>query len=62
MGFDNLEIIVAFLRPGLSTMELPHYQMGQWAVNYLLEHPDNTEVSEPIQHLIECCYIERASV
>ncbi len=62
MGFDNLEIIAAFLRPKLSTMELPHYQMGQWAVNYLIEHGDNKEELEPIQHTIECRYIERSSV
>jgi LacI family transcriptional regulator len=62
MGFDNLEIIAAFLRPKLSTMELPHYQMGQWAVNYLVEHAENKEEPAPIQHTIECPYIERFSV
>jgi LacI family transcriptional regulator len=62
MGFDNLEIIAAFLRPKLSTMELPHYQMGQWAVNYLVEHAENKEDLTPIQHTIECPYIERFSV
>jgi LacI family transcriptional regulator len=62
MGVDNLEIIAAFLRPGLSTMELPHYQMGQWAVNYLLEHIENNQRPRPVQHTIECRYIERASV
>lgn len=62
MGFDNLEIIAAFLRPKLSTMELPHYQMGQWAVNYLVEHAENKEELAPIQHTIECPYIERFSV
>jgi LacI family transcriptional regulator len=62
MGFDNLEIIAAFLRPKLSTMELPHYQMGQWAVNYLVEHAENKEELTPIQHTIECPYIKRFSV
>jgi LacI family transcriptional regulator len=62
MGFDNLEIIAAFLRPKLSTMELPHYQMGQWAVNYLVEHAENKEELTPVQHTIECPYIERFSV
>jgi LacI family transcriptional regulator len=62
VGFDNLEIIAAFLRPKLSTMELPHYQMGQWAVNYLVEHAENKEDLTPIQHTIECPYIERFSV
>jgi len=62
IGFDNLEIIAEFLRPKLSTMELPHYQMGQWAVNYLVEHAESKELPEPLQHLIECPYIKRASV
>jgi LacI family transcriptional regulator len=62
IGFDNLELISAFLRPKLSTMELPHYQMGQWAVNYLAEHAENKDKLEPVQHMIECPYIERASV
>jgi LacI family transcriptional regulator len=62
MGFDNLEIIAAYLRPKLSTMELPHYEMGQWAVNFLVEHLEREERPKPIQHTIECRYIERSSV
>jgi LacI family transcriptional regulator len=60
VGFDNLEVIAAQLRPPLTTMELPHYEMGQWAVQYLLEHADAEHV-EPVQHTIECPLIERAS-
>jgi LacI family transcriptional regulator len=37
VGYDNQEIIAAHLRPGLTTLQLPHYEMGAWAVNYLLE-------------------------
>jgi LacI family transcriptional regulator len=62
IGFDNQEIIAAHLNPGLSTMELPHYAMGQWAINYLLEHLDQEDDMQPIQHSIECPYIERFSV
>lgn len=62
MGFDNQEIIAAHLNPALSTMELPHYAMGQWAINYLLEHISAERDTQPIQHTIECPYIERASV
>jgi LacI family transcriptional regulator len=60
VGFDNLELIAAHLRPPLTTMELPHYAMGQWAVQYLLDHPDGAQL-EPIQHMIACPLIERAS-
>jgi LacI family transcriptional regulator len=62
MGFDNQEIIAAHLNPLLSTMELPHYAMGQWAIKYLLEHMDAPADIHPIQHTIECPYIERASI
>ncbi len=61
MGFDNQEIIAAHLYPPLSTMELPHYQMGAWAINQLLKMIDSPEEVDPIQHTIECRLIERAS-
>ncbi|MCA9916559.1 MAG: substrate-binding domain-containing protein [Anaerolineales bacterium] len=62
IGFDNYESVAAHLNPGLSTMELPHYEMGKWAFNYLLENLQQTSASQPIQHVIECPYIERSSV
>jgi len=62
MGFDNQETIAAHLKPGLSTMELPHYEMGKWAFNYLLEQINHEGDTHPVQHTIECPYIERASV
>jgi LacI family transcriptional regulator len=57
VGFDNLEVIAAQLHPPLTTMEVPHYQMGQWAVQYLLDHADDSD-AEPIQQTIECPPIE----
>jgi DNA-binding LacI/PurR family transcriptional regulator len=41
-------------------MELPHYAMGEWAVQYLLDHADGAPV-EPVQQTIACRLIERAS-
>jgi LacI family transcriptional regulator len=61
VGFDNLEVIATNLRPRLTTIELPHYAMGQWAVQYLLDHADNPHL-DPIQQMIPCPLIERASV
>jgi LacI family transcriptional regulator len=61
IGFDNHELIAAQLHPPLTTMELPHYEMGQWAVQYLLDHPEAAEL-EPVQQTITCRLIERASV
>ncbi|MCB0065062.1 MAG: LacI family DNA-binding transcriptional regulator [Caldilineaceae bacterium] len=60
MGFDNQEIIAANLHPPLSTMELPHYVMGQWAVTQLLTAADPSVA--PVQVKLHCPYIERASV
>ena len=61
VGFDNLEVIAAHLRPQLTTIELPHYAMGQWAVQYLFDHPDGSHL-DSIQQTIACPLIERASV
>jgi LacI family transcriptional regulator len=61
IGFDNLELIAAQLYPPLSTMELPHYQMGRWAVQYLLEHAENGHDAKPVQHKIACPFIPRSS-
>jgi LacI family transcriptional regulator len=60
MGFDNQELIAAQLSPPLSTIQLPHYQMGKWAVEFLLEHTGTS--LPPVQHTIDCPYIERQSV
>lgn len=61
IGFDNQEIIAAQLHPTLSSMQLPHYEMGQWAVRYLIDCADETGNLQPIQHYIECPLIERQS-
>ncbi len=60
LGIDNQEIIAAHLYPPLSTMRLPHYEMGRWAVRYLLDN-SGTDLA-PVQHVISCPYIERQSV
>jgi LacI family transcriptional regulator len=62
VGFDNHELIAAHLNPPLSTLELPHYQMGRWAVEYLVEHADGDLPQAPIQKVFACPYIERCSV
>jgi LacI family transcriptional regulator len=61
VGFDNLELIAAQLRPSLTSIELPHYAMGQWAVEYLLDSAGSMAL-KPVQHSIACSLIERSSV
>lgn len=66
MGFDNQELIAAQLYPALTTMELPHYRMGQWAVDELLRliSSDKGHVASsiPVQHKIDCPLISRDSI
>lgn len=61
VGFDDQELVADSLRPGLTTVALPHYQMGQWAVRRLLEHIANP-LSEPTHALIPCPLVRRSSV
>jgi LacI family transcriptional regulator len=45
VGFDNQEYVAEGLHPGLTTIELPHYEMGRWAVDQLfarIEAPADT--------------------
>jgi LacI family transcriptional regulator len=63
VGFDNQANVASELHPSLSTMQLPHYEMGRWAVEYLLnDHTDNSLQKRPVQHQLPCPYIARASV
>lgn len=40
VGFDNREVIAAHMRPRLTTVALPYYEMGRWAIEAL--HHRNT--------------------
>jgi len=65
IGYDNQELIAAYLYPPLTTLQLPHYQMGQWAVQHLLtliENPEGQNGHPPVQELCECPLIERSSI
>ena len=62
VGFDNQEVIAGHLRPPLSTIALPHYEMGWWGVNYLLASVRKRRKGPPVQHRIACPYVERASL
>lgn len=62
IGFDNQEMIAGHLLPPLSTMELPHYKMGAWAVNQLIKIAEGKARASPVQHKIRCEFIERASI
>jgi LacI family transcriptional regulator len=56
VSFDNDEL-ATYLRPGLTTISLPHEDMGREAVRLLL-----TAEPEPGEHLIPMPLIERSSI
>ena len=58
IGFDNQEVIAAHLRPTLTTMQLPHYEMGQWGVQALLGGAPPPRG----RTLLHCALVERGSV
>ena len=66
VGFDDQELIASELRPPLTTVALPHYEMGQWAVEHLLDLVEQQLKGEPpgqpVQQMLECPLIERESV
>lgn len=63
VGVDNLEVIAAQLQPGLTTVGLPHYEMGKWAIEQLglmIGNDDWSSISSQIE--LDCPLIERGSV
>lgn len=65
VGFDNQELIAANLFPGLTTVALPHYEMGAWAVETLVqvmggEADHKALADEPTR--LECPLVIRGSV
>ena len=62
VGVDDLEIVAAALQPGLTTIALPHREMGRWGMSTLLDRIDGTaaDAAEPL--LLACELVERGSV
>lgn len=62
VGFDDRRVIAAHMRPGLSSVALPYYEMGKWAVRYLNDPREAASDEQPRQAVLECPFIERASI
>ena len=58
IGFDNQDVIAAHLRPRLTTMQLPHYEMGHWGAAALL----GGEAPPAGATLLHCPLVVRESV
>ncbi len=63
IGFDNYELISANLYPELTTMQLPHYEMGKWAVEAVLQISQSTgEKGLSPQMMLPCPLVMRNSI
>jgi LacI family transcriptional regulator len=65
IGFDNQDLICDGLVPTLTTVELPHYEMGVRALSLLLAQIESSEtrLTEPIEpELLSCPLVRRSSV
>jgi LacI family transcriptional regulator len=72
VGFDDQELIADALMPGLTTVALPHYAMGEWAARTLLRiingeaaaGPDDGDASSVAERhvVMPCPLVPRRSV
>jgi LacI family transcriptional regulator len=62
VGFDNQELLAAHSRPPLTTVRIPFFEMGSWAIDQLIDaKPDgNSSTAGPVT--LECPLVLRASV
>jgi LacI family transcriptional regulator len=60
VGYDDQQLIAAEQDPPLTTIALPHYAMGRWAMEVALGV--RAEGDEDAAHLMECPVIRRGSV
>jgi len=59
VGFDNQEIIATALRPPLSSVGLPHAEMGAWAIAKVTHAEPE---APPEHHVMPCPYVPRDSI
>lgn len=61
VSIDNLELVADALLPGLTSVALPHYEMGRWAVQRLARELDG-EAGDREQLRMPCPLVLRQSV
>lgn len=62
VGFDDQQFIADALLPGLTTVRLPHYEMGYWAAGRAIARLRGDEIGDPEPRLMPCPLILRGSV
>jgi LacI family transcriptional regulator len=61
VGYDDQEFVADHADPPLTTVALPHYAMGDWAAETLVDLMNGEEVPTAT-HLMPCDLVRRASV
>ncbi|MEX1079193.1 MAG: LacI family DNA-binding transcriptional regulator [Homoserinimonas sp.] len=62
VGFDDLYVIGREMLPGLTTVALPHYAMGEVAAEILLGAVEGDAEAGSAVRLVDCPLVERGSV
>ena len=68
LGVDDLDIVAGALEPALTTIALPHREMGRWGMTVLLDLIDagaraaSTEADATAPLFLRCQLVERGSV
>lgn len=60
VGFDNQILVADTVDPGLTSVQLPHFEMGQWAIEEAFRLIDGD--SNPQTKRMPCVLVERQSV
>jgi LacI family transcriptional regulator len=62
VGFDNQELVAPLIEPPLTTIQLPHYEMGGWAVEHLLTQIEQEDPGDVEVYRMPCPLVVRESV
>ncbi|MBV9673573.1 MAG: LacI family DNA-binding transcriptional regulator [Verrucomicrobia bacterium] len=62
IGFDNQELLAAHSRPRLTTISIPYFEMGSWAVERLTNTAQDSDESPIRPVALPCPLIARSSV
>ena len=62
VGFDDMESLAAHLGPGLTTVALPHFEMGEWAARALFGQADPLPPAGAPPVRMPCRLVRRGSV
>ena len=61
VGFDDQEFVASYAEPPLTTVALPHYRMGEWAAQRLVDLISGAGTTDGVE-LMPCALVPRGSV